>query len=316
MTDRQSHHWADQRERGSFMLMRLTAWLARTLGRRTLTPLLYVIVFYFYVFGRRARDCARQYQTYLASWSNRPELRPTRRRVFTQFMTFAEHLLDKLDAWNGRLRYEHVVLHDPDGVRQGLKGERGQMLVGAHLGNLDVCRALAEAGKRVKMNVLVHTRHAQRFNRLLGEAGADQVQLIQVSELDPATMLQLSERLERGEWLAIAGDRVALSGGRHAEVDFLGHPARFPQGPWMLAGLLKCPVNLLFCLKQEGRYHVHIERFADAIEWKRDTREQVIGQWVARYAERLAQRCLDAPLQWFNFFPFWSEHDDRSRHLR
>jgi predicted LPLAT superfamily acyltransferase len=62
-------------------------------------------------------------------------------------------------------------------------------------------------------------------------------------------MLQLHERLERGEWLAIAGDRVPLHGGRSVTVDFLGHPA-FPQGPWLLAGLLKCPVNLLMCLKQ------------------------------------------------------------------
>jgi predicted LPLAT superfamily acyltransferase len=307
MNEQRSKHWADERERGSFVLMRLTAWLARRLGRRALTPLLYVIVFYFYVFGRRARHSAYRYQQYLASWGQRPDLRPNARKVFAQFMTFAEHLLDKLDAWNGRLRFEHVVLHDPDGVRSQLNTQRGQMLVGAHLGNLEVCRALAETGERVKMNVLVHTRHAERFNRLLGEAGASHVQLIQVSELDPATMLQLSERLERGEWLAIAGDRVALSGARYAEVDFLGHPARFPQGPWMLAGLLKCPVNLLFCLKQQGRYHVHIERFADAIEWKRNNREQIISQWIARYADRLGKRCLQAPLQWFNFFPFWSE---------
>jgi predicted LPLAT superfamily acyltransferase len=45
------------------------------------------------------------------------------------------------------------------------------MLVGAHLGNLEVCRALAEIGEKVTMNVLVHTKHAEQFNRLLGEAG-------------------------------------------------------------------------------------------------------------------------------------------------
>jgi predicted LPLAT superfamily acyltransferase len=77
-------------------------------------------------------------------------------------------------------------------------------------------------------------------------------------------MLQLHERLERGEWLAIAGDRVPLHGGRSVTVDFLGHPA-FPQGPWLLAGLLKCPVNLLMCLKQpDGHYRLTLEPFADS----------------------------------------------------
>ncbi len=108
---------------------------------------------------------------------------------------------------------------------------RGQLLVGSHLGNLEVCRALGELGRQVRMNVLVHTRHAERFNRLLGEAGASHLRLIQVSELDPAVMLQLSQRLDDGEWLAIAGDRVPLHGGRVTEASFLGHPAAFPQGP-------------------------------------------------------------------------------------
>jgi predicted LPLAT superfamily acyltransferase len=305
-----TRHWAREDERGSFALMRLTAWLARRLGRRALAPLLYLIVFYFFLFGRRARHAARDYQCRLARWSGRPGLAPTARSVFAQFMAFADALLDKLDVWNGRLDLARVRLDDPHGLRGRLREGRGQLLVGAHLGNLEVCRALAELGEKVQMNVLVHTRHAERFNRLLGEAGASHLRLIQVSELDPAIMLQLSERLERGEWLAIAGDRVPLHGGRTVTVDFLGAPAAFPQGPWLLAGLLKCPLNLLFCLKYADGYRVHLEPFADAVRWRRGERDAVIADWVGRYAHRLGERCQQAPLQWFNFYPFWNAHDD------
>ena len=162
------------------------------------------------------------------------------------------------------------------------------------------------------MNVLLHTKHAEQFNRLLGEAGATHLRLIQVSELDAAIMLQLSERLERGEWLAIAGDRVPLTGSRTVNVNFLGKPAAFPQGPWLLAGLLQCPVNLIHCLKIDNRYQVIIEPFAERLQWKRSERDAVIRHWTQRYADQLAQRCLDAPLQWFNFYPFWNEDDDTS----
>ncbi|OOV99670.1 MULTISPECIES: LpxL/LpxP family acyltransferase [unclassified Pseudomonas] len=308
----QQQHWAEHEERGSFWLMKLTAFGVRILGRRVLSPVLYAIVLYFFLFGRNARHSAWQYQQRLADWSGRNELRPTQRRVFGQFMAFADALLDKLDVWNGKLRIEQIEIVDPALLRNELRGERGQMLVGAHLGNLEVCRALAELGEQVTMNVLVHTKHAERFNRLLGEAGATNLRLIQVSELDPAIMLQLSQRLDRGEWLAIAGDRVPLHGGRNVRVDFLGHPAAFPQGPWLLAGLLKCPVNLLLCLKHQGRYRVILEPFTDAVAWKRSDREQVIAQWTARYAERLGQYCLEAPQQWFNFYPFWKTDDDAS----
>jgi predicted LPLAT superfamily acyltransferase len=305
-------HWAEHKERGSFWLMKLMAFGVRMLGRRLLSPVLYGIVLYFFLFGRSARKSAWQYQQRLADWSARNELRPTHWRVFGQFMAFADSMLDKLDVWNGKLRFEQIDIVDPALLRNQLRGKRGQMLVGAHLGNLEVCRALAELGEKVTMNVLVHTKHAERFNRLLGEAGATHLRLIQVSELDPVIMLQLNQRLDRGEWLAIAGDRVPLHGGRTVRVDFLGHPAAFAQGPWLLAGLLKCPVNLLLCLKNKGRYRVIIEPFAEAILWKRSDREQVIAQWTARYAERLGQYCLEAPQQWFNFYPYWKTDDDAS----
>ena len=93
-------HWANHEERGSFLLMKLTAWGVKLLGRRLLTPVLYGIVLYFFLFGRRARHSIHEYQERLSQWSNRPELRPTQRRVFGQFMAFADALLDKLDVWN------------------------------------------------------------------------------------------------------------------------------------------------------------------------------------------------------------------------
>ncbi|MDR7023702.1 LpxL/LpxP family acyltransferase [Pseudomonas peli] len=306
-------HWAGQRERGSFILMKFTAWLARLLGRRLISPLLYLIVLYFYLFGAEARRSIYQYQRNLATWSGRRELQPSRLSVLRHFMSFTDTLLDKLDVWNGKLGLEQVTLIDPSNACTQLRQEgRGQMLVAAHLGNLEVCRALAELGEQVTMNVLVHTKHAEQFNRLLGEAGATHLRLIQVSELDAAIMLQLSERLERGEWLAIAGDRVPLTGSRTVNVNFLGKPAAFPQGPWLLAGLLQCPVNLIHCLKIDNRYQVIIEPFAERLQWKRSERDAVIRHWTQRYADQLAQRCLDAPLQWFNFYPFWNEDDDTS----
>ncbi|MFY1666309.1 glycosyl transferase [Pseudomonas sp. Pseu.R1] len=292
--------------------MKLTAWGVKVLGRRVLSPILHCIVLYFFLFGRGARHSATEYQQRLADWSQRPELRPTIWRVFQQFMAFADALLDKLDVWNGKLKIDQIEIVDHAHLRDQLRGERGQMLVGAHLGNLEVCRALAELGERVTMNVLVHTKHAERFNRLLGEAGATNLRLIQVSELDPAIMLQLSQRLDRGEWLAIAGDRIPLHGGRSVRVDFLGHSAAFPQGPWLLAGLLKCPINLIFCLKGQSGYRVVLEPFAEAIEWRRSDRQKVIAQSTQRYADRLAHYCLQAPQQWFNFYPFWKSDDEPS----
>jgi predicted LPLAT superfamily acyltransferase len=306
-------HWSAQRERGNLLLMRFTAFAARCCGRRLLSPLLHLIVLYFFLTGRRARRSIHEFYGHLGTWSGRAELRPTPRRVFAQFMAFADCLLDRLDVWRGVLRLEQVRVIDPDGLRAQLlasrHGGRGQILVGTHLGNLDVCRALAELGEQVPLNVLVHTHHVAHLNRLLGEAGEQRMRLIQVSELDAALMLDLSQRLERGEWLAMAGDRVPLHEGRRVSVNFLGRSAPFAQGPWLLAGLLGCPVNLMCCIKRAGRYEIRLEHFLDTPTWARGQRDAAIAGWAQRYADRLAEWCLLAPQQWFNFYPYWESND-------
>ncbi|OZI60077.1 LpxL/LpxP family acyltransferase [Bordetella genomosp. 11] len=302
-----TRHWAAQRERGAPFLMRLTARAARVFGRGAMRPVVAMIVFYFYCFSPRARRSIAEYQQRLRHAGAAHAL-PARRPVYGQFRAFADAILDKLDVWQGRLTARDVVIQDPHDLHAQMRAGRGQILVGSHLGNLEVCRALVERGGQLTLNVLVHTRHAEAFNQLLAQAGASRLRLIQVTELDAAIMLQLNDRIERGEWLAIAGDRVPVRGGRVVDVDFLGAPAAFPQGPWLLAALLKCPANVLFCTKIDGRYRIALERLADRVELPRGRREEGVRQWAQRYADRLARECRDAPQQWFNFYPFWSRH--------
>ena len=134
-----------------------------------------------------------------------------------------------------------------------------------------------------------------------------------MSDFGPATAVQLKERIERGEILVIVGDRTpATDNGRFSRALFLGREARFPQGPMILAHLLECPVYLFFCLKRDGRYALHLERFAERVELPREEREAAIARYVAQYAARLESYCREAPLQWFNFYDFWHEPVGRS----
>lgn len=303
MTD--ATHWAARRERGSFLGLKFTAWLVRLLGRRPVAPVIYLTVAYFFLTGRRVRAHVAEYQRRLAAWSGRADLFP-RASVFAQYMAFGECMLDRFDVWRGALRLRSVGVDDPDGVRDALLGGgRGQILVCTHLGNLDVCRAMAEIGEGVALNVLMHLPRAAHFNRLLGESGDTRLRLVHVGDLDTASMLDLAQRLDRGEWLAIAGDRVGERGSRSTAVPFLGAPAPFPQGPWLMAALLRARTNLVCCLKHDGGYRIHLRRFDDAAGWARARRDEHVASATARYADWLAGRCLEAPLQWFNFHPYW-----------
>ena len=135
----------------------------------------------------------------------------------------------------------------------------------------------------LKMTVLIHTKHAQRFNRLLAQLNADsQVNLMQVTELSPATAVLLSEKVARGEFVAIAGDRIPVTPKpRVAMADFFGALAPFPVGPYILADLLQCPVFLLFTLRRGRTSEIHFELFRESIHLPRRERERALADLVA-----------------------------------
>jgi len=308
-----SQHWAGQSERGSLLLMRLGFAAVNGLGRLLLAPVVWLVVGYFYLSRRSERLAIAEYQQKLREFSQNPNIVPRHFAVYRQYLAFANALLDKLDVWRGKISRADLTLIDPHGVHAQMGKGRGQILVTAHLGNAEITRALVGQVPDVHINILMHSRNAQRFNQVLAAAGAS-APIIEVSELDAALMLDLAQRLERGEWLAIAGDRIPLHGERTCTASFLGARATFAQGPWLLAALLRCPLNLLLCLPEgKERFSVILERLGEGAAAPRGKRGEQIAQQVQHYAARLGFYCQKQPLQWFNFYPFWEDNDATTR---
>lgn len=314
-SDRQTEnatHWARIEERGVYAGLGTMLWVYRVFGRRGVSLLLYPVIGYFFVFGGDAR---RASQAFLSRVYNNPVGRnafqsvPGWRQSFRHFFAFGDAILDKLAAWTGDITDGGISYHDREIFDALRESNQGAMLIASHLGNMEVCRALGELSLGLKLNVLVHTRHAAKFNRLLQRVSPESaVSLIQTTEIDPGTAIMLQDRIARGEFVIIVGDRTPVTrSGRISWTSFFGEPAPFPQGPYILASLLKCPVQLIFCLKRADGYHIVFEPFADEIRVPRRDRDAALDALTVRYAKRLEHYCATDPYQWFNFFDFWKQ---------
>ncbi|OXY81031.1 lipid A biosynthesis acyltransferase [Oceanimonas doudoroffii] len=298
-------HWAGIGEAGTLLGMKSLLLAYRLFGRTGFRILLLPVMTYFYLRRRQARQASRAYLRRVAR-----QLPPEQRAgltPFRHFWGFGEILLDKLLVWMGHIRPRDVIFETPAAFDEVDQGRSGGIIIVSHLGNTEVCSALAHQLPDIAVTMLVHTRHAEKFNRLMKQAhGHASISLMQVTEMSPATAMVLAERVEAGEYIVIAGDRTPVQGGgRTSTATFLGEEAEFPQGAFILASLLRCPLYLMFCLKQSGRYHLYLERFSRRLVLPRGQREAGLQRAVQAYADRLAAYCRKAPLQWFNFFPFW-----------
>ncbi len=302
-------HWSRIGEAGTVMGMKLFLLTFRIFGRSGFQLFLYPVIGYYYLLRKSARQASKQYLQQI-----RPFL-PVEQRSslssFRHFMVFGEVLLDKLLVWMGHIDKEDVILVSRDTIEKIDCKRKGGIIIVSHLGNFEVGSALANQIPNMRLTLLIYTRHAEKFNSLMKTVtGNSNMEIIQVSDVSPATIMMLSNRINAGGYVVIAGDRVPVSGqARISMVRFLGKLAPMPQGPFILAGLLKCPVYLMFCLKQHAQYHVYFELFLERLKFgDRKKRLETLDNTVQEYAKRLEYYCLQTPLQWFNFFPFWGDN--------
>jgi predicted LPLAT superfamily acyltransferase/GT2 family glycosyltransferase len=300
-------HWSQQAERGSAWGLRLSLWCYRRLGPSALQLLLYCIIGWFFLFAGNAR---RESQRYLARVLQRP---PTLADSFRHFLAFGRAIVDKLAAWNGAIRHTHVHFHQRQLLLEQKASGKGCVILTSHLGNTEVCRALSGYVDGLKLNVLLFTQNARQINRVLHDVNPDSsMEIIEVGNIGPDTAIRLHEKVQRGEFVVIAADRTSPTAMHRVSLaDFLGAPAAFPQGPFILAALLECPVYLLFALHNGRQYELFVEPFAERLHFPRRQREALLGATVQRYAGRLQHYCRLAPLQWFNFYNFWQVPDSR-----
>ncbi|EPZ2458494.1 glycosyltransferase family 2 protein [Citrobacter youngae] len=318
---RSSTHWAQQQEVKGLWGMRLMLLVWRLLGRKAFSLLLYPVVGVYWLTASTARKASQ-------SWIRRVRAQLIARRMpvpsnltsYQHFLRFGGAMLDKIASWRGELHLGRDVVFAP-GAEETLNvsDPRGKLLLASHLGDVEACRALAQLQGSKTINALVFSDNAQRFKKIMEEMAPQAgLNLLPVNDIGPDTAILLKEKLDRGEWIAIVGDRIAVTTQRGGEwrvcwSRFMGQVAPFPQGPFILASILRCPVDLIFALRQQEKLRIHCEPFADPLLLPRATRQQTLQNTVDRYAERLEHYALQSPLDWFNFFDFWQLPDTKDK---
>jgi predicted LPLAT superfamily acyltransferase len=296
-------HWAHIGERGTLTGLRLIGALDRLFPRWVGHLVLYPVTAYFFLTHPSARRASRRFLTAAGAPS-------TVAMSFRHFFSFSISILDKVAAWYAPAQ---IPVDLPEEARalfmRTLAEGRGLLLLSAHLGNLELARAIATLIPGVHINALVYTQNSRKMNAML-EATSEEyaLKLICVDEVGPDTAVMLRSKVDAGEVVVIVGDRVpVMLGSPKIQTDFLGAPAPFAVGPYVLAHVLECPVLLFFCVREGRGYRVYVESFADRIVLPREGRMQAAAAWAGRYAARLADYAARFPLQWYNFYDFWSD---------
>lgn len=302
--------WLSAAERGTVLGMRFIVWCYRVLGRRLCAYVIVPVVAYFFLTDRKARTASYRYLERLRTWApERASLPrpPGTRSSFLHFREFGLNILDRVSFLLGDGEEFVMVVHGREHLDRLAAEKRGALLVSAHLGSFDALRLLADR-EGVKVNVVMFLRNARMINAVFANLNPRlQLPIIHLDPGSPRAVFEIRACLQRGELVGLLGDRVGLEdGARTSAVPFLGVPATFPLGPFLLGSALKCPILFIVGLRVNHRtYEVFVEPLAPPSARRTLDRAEEVQDLLSRYAGRLEAYCARAPYQWFNFYDFW-----------
>lgn len=305
--------WHVQSERGSLLGMRTVAWFYRWIGWHVAHLFIYPVVTYFFLTDRAGRRSSLEYlKRVRAAGATELDRDLSWRDAYRHYLEFGTTILDRIGFWLARREDFEFTVKGTEALEWVVDEGRGAVVLGSHLGSFDAMRLVAAMRSPISIKVMMYTRHAARINevfRQMGEiSGSDAtVGVISVVPGSLSHVLKVRRAVARGEVVAILADRLhPEERGRGVEVEFLGAPVSIPQGPFLMAAALGCPVLVMAGLRAGNRkYEIHVERLADSLKIPRRDRAGQLQYHAQSYADWLARLCTAAPYQWFNFYDYW-----------
>lgn len=335
--------WYEKNECAGHFWLRVTLVLVGLFYHPILRPILRVCVafvtgVYFVFCPNERRNIARFYDN-LAEFSGDKKGRfwwQKQWQIYGNFYEFGNAICDKIAAWLGKLGQNDIEISNIKYIKNELiaqhkndkaESKKGQILVVSHFGNIEVCRALRHTVGEIPLVILMYEAIAKDFIMLLKNISQDKecqrkngqvleqnMGIVLIDKLDMDCILGLKDLVDSGVNIGIMGDRVAINNNgklhksKNAKFDFLGKSALFPQGAFLLSGILNAKISMLWCEKIKNKYHIELEEIStEPVRFNAgESKEAQIKGLMQKYVDSLQRRVMQNPKSWFNFYDFWA----------
>ena len=208
--------------------------------------------------------------------------------------------MDKFLSVMGKLDPQKFELPEEDIFKNAF-------FITTHVGNVEIMRSLFQLQNEIepkRVNIFLQANACKIFNDFLKtlELHIPEIEVFPVEEISPQTSIEISDRLQNGEIVFMAGDRLSAQNENVAyEAKFLNHKVKFPLGTLKFALMLNVPVYFIVCVKDGKKYKIFTEKFVS----EKLKRSEKLEYLKLQYVKFLEKYTLLYPEQFFNFYDMW-----------
>lgn len=259
-----------------------------------------IIVPFFMLFARKGYKSIYSYFRKIHSRSVASAFLLTYRNHYL----FGQSMLDKYALFcNNRKKYE-LSFDGREAFDQALTEKQGIIIISSHCGNFELAGYILRQELK-KINAIAYGGESRVYQQARESSlSENNISLIPVSD-DFSHIYAINNALTKGEILIVPGDRV-YEGSKITERNFMGHPAKFPAGPFHLAVKYNARVFAIFVMKISDFHYKTIVRSLSDNTGEGLTKQERIDLMSDRYVNTLESVTAEYPAQWYNFYKFWN----------
>lgn len=219
--------------------------------------------------------------------------------TYANHCAFARIIIDKFAMYAGRKFRMDITGYEKFASLAEKPG--GFIQLSSHIGGYEIAGySLVAETKRFNALIFGGEKESVMANRERLFSG-NNIRMITMQP-DMSHLFTINRALDNGEILSMAADRI-FGSQKSFTFDFLGRPAQFPQGPFVIAAMKEVPV-LFVCVMKSGAGSYRI--IVNEVNVPEGTPGRKRAEALAReYVRQLEEVVRLYPTQWFNYYNFW-----------
>jgi len=273
--------------------------LIRVAGLRLCYLFLHPVAFYYFIFSRSSSKPVWYFYRHRMNFGRLKSIS----YLYKNYYRFGQTLIDKIALMAGIKTDFSFEFDGEENLHRMAAQGSGGILLSAHVGNWEAAGHMLKR-LNTRIHIVMYDGEDEKIKEYLNKVtGEKKFNVIYVRN-DLSHIYSISQALANKEIVCMHADRF-LEGHKTADALFLGEPARFPEGPFLLSLKLKVPVAFVHSFKAGfAHYHFYSTELKYFYPEKGDTVQGVLKQFVLDLEEKIRLY----PEQWFNYYNFWQQH--------
>jgi len=303
--------WYDMQERSAGAFRLYILWIIyKYFGKSFLKFVVFFVALISFLFAGEIRRCSIKYFNIISDFSHNI-IKPDFLNLFKHYLSYAYSLVDNIEIFSanynaGKIFFESEA--DKKELFSDFDNNRGAFFICNHLGNINAMRAFMFSNFKYsdkKVNVFMQTNQTKIFDKFINNISVkSNIKLYPVENIGADTAIEIEEKLNNGEIVFMAGDRVSANNSDSIfKLKLFNKEIKLPVGTFRFAIITGAPIYFVSCVKvNNDSYKIILKKAILFGNNKKKTTQNLAQEFISF----LEKNTIKYPFQFYHFYDLFS----------